>query len=249
MKKLIKKIVDLAYSAKEGHIPSALSILDIVYVLYTKVMKEDDVFVLSKGHGCLAHYVVLNEVGKISDEQLNSFCQYGSQIGGHPSRNEKIGVTTSTGSLGHGLPMAVGIAYAKKVKNEPGNVYCIVGDQECNEGSIWESFLLAKEYALKNLTVIIDNNKSGSRSICMDDILLTLGSDLFRFDIHNPNGHNHHDLLTSFDKKNYYETKIIVADTIKGKGINMMSESPFEWHHRVPNEDEYQKIMEELDIE
>ena len=126
---LRRKIVTLAIAAGEAHIPSALSILDLLHVLYTRSITENDSVILSKGHGCLALYVVLNEVGIISDEVLNSFCKEGSPLQGHPERNPELGIIATTGSLGHGGPMSVGVALAKEIKKQPGRVFCLVGDQ------------------------------------------------------------------------------------------------------------------------
>ena len=135
--KLKKRILEIALRDEMGHIPSALSILDIIYVLYNKVMKEDDQFLLSKGHGVMALYAVLEDKGLLD---------WSTKLMGHPRRGGAI--MASTGSLGHGLPMAIGLAKAKKIKGESGRVFCLIGDGECNEGTIWESASLASHHKL-----------------------------------------------------------------------------------------------------
>jgi len=241
MNVLRKQIVSMAYNAGSGHIPSALSILDIVWALYDKILQEGDRFVLSKGHGCLALYVVLAEKGIISSEQLADFTKHGSILGGHPDRNKVPGVVCSTGSLGHGLPQAVGIALAKKIKNETGRVYCLVGDGECNEGSIWEAAMLAAHHKLNNLTVIVDYNRSTDRAINLGD--LESKFEAFGFDVDSVQGHNCAQLGNALKSK-YYNPYAIMAYTIKGHGCNRMSDPA--WHHRAPNDVELSEILQEL---
>src|SRR5580692_4765522 len=136
---LKRQILVAAHRAKEGHIASALSILDILYVLHNDVLGPNDQFVLSKGHGCLALYAILGL-------DMTNFCNYDSLLGGHPDRLKVPGVIASTGSLGHGIGQAVGIALAKKINGYTGRVFALVGDGECEEGSVWESFNLIERY-------------------------------------------------------------------------------------------------------
>ena len=188
MKELIKKVLKMAYVSGEGHIPSALSILDILWVLYDKVMTKDDRFVLSKGHGALALYAVLSEIGMIKQSELDEFALFDSNLGGHPDTNKIDGVLASTGSLGHGLPMAVGMAKAKKMKGEEGRVFCIIGDGECNEGSIWESLMIASHHKLDNLTCIVDYNRSTDRALDLGDLAEKFRS--FGWYVDDVDGHN-----------------------------------------------------------
>jgi|SRR5271157_307040 len=224
---LRRQIVQMAYDAGEGHIASALSILDIVWALYDGILTSDDKFILSKGHGCLALYVVLAAKGIILQEQLASFAKYKSVLGGHPDRNKIPGIVASTGSLGHGLPMAVGMALAKKIKEESGLIFCLVGDGECNEGSIWESCLLAAHHKLDNLCVIVDYNHSTDRALDLGNL-----SDKFR--------------SFGFDTTGYSSEKpsVVVVETVKGAGCERMSS--FAWHHRVPTTEELPEILQEL---
>lgn len=144
---LRKRILEVAYRDGMGHIPSALSILDIVWNLYDRVMTPDDQFILSKGHGCMALYAVLEAKGLFD---------WSVKAQGHPKRGGAI--LASTGSLGHGLPMAIGLAMAKKIKGEAGRVFCLIGDGECNEGTTWECGLMIQRFELDNLKVIVDDN-------------------------------------------------------------------------------------------
>ncbi len=238
LNKLKKRILGLAYIAKEGHIGSSFSILDILWVLYDQVMTKEDQFILSKGHASLALYAVLEEKGLIKD--LDMFGKYNSPFGGHPQRGGPI--LASTGSLGHGMPMAVGLALAKKIKNEPGRVFCIIGDGECNEGSIWEAALIAAHHKLDNLVVIVDQNKSSERAVRMgsiDDKFETFG-----WETGLVNGHKHDDLVEELNYK-YKLPYLIVALTVKGKGIQEMEGNPA-WHHKSPNVEEYDRLIAQL---
>lgn len=238
---LKQKIVVAAYNAGEGHIPSAFSILDIVEVLYRDILKPTDRFVLSKGHGCLALYAVLAANGIISEGTLDTFLEHESILGGHPDRNKIQGVLCSTGSLGHGLPQAVGIALAKKIRNEPGRVFCLVGDGECNEGSIWESALLAAHHKLDNLTVIVDYNGSSERAVQTHNLRDKF--EAFKFCAFDISGHNQSQLRTMFSSSTK-DPLVLVAHTIKGNGCIRMLKP--EWHHRVPSHTELTEILAEL---
>ena len=234
---LKRRIVTAAYLAKEGHIASAFSVLDILFVLYTEVMRPEDCFILSKGHASLALYSI------IARDDLKTFCRFDGALGGHPDRNKVPGVVASTGSLGHGLPMAVGIALARKIKNQAGRIFCLVGDGECNEGSVWESLLLANEHELDNLTVIIDNNRSTDRAIdlsCLEEKFRAFGFGTGAID-----GHNHEELRSRLSVAHSRIPLAVVAKTIKGKGCKRMENNP-EWHHKAPNREELNEILEEL---
>ena len=249
MNSLIKKIVDIATLKKEGHIPSSLSILDIMYVLYDKVLDVDSIkdnkidrdrFILSKGHASLGLYVILDHFGLLKDD-INTFCDVDSKLGGHPT-DKIFGVESSTGSLGHGLPIGVGLALAYKIKKYKNKVYVLVGDGEANEGTIWESTLLAKHHNLNNLCCIIDFNHSTDRAVDLGNLSNKFES--FDWDVIEIDGHNHDEILKALT---HSSTKpvCIIANTIKGKGIPMV-ENNAEWHHKFPNEEEYQQIMNEL---
>jgi len=245
--KIIKKIVDTAYYSKDGHIPSSLSVLDILYVLYDKYIKEyknedRNRLILSKGHASLGLYAILEEFGLLECE-LNDFCKYDSVIGGHPSDKIK-NIEASTGSLGHGLPIGLGMSLSYKIQNYNSNIYVIIGDGESNEGTTWESALLASQHKLNNLYCIMDFNHSGDRALKIDSVTDKFKS--FGWECVEIDGHN------SIDIENSLKTKsdkpiFILANTIKGKGIEMMENNP-EWHHKSPNEEEYKKIINDNGI-
>lgn len=241
--KLIKRIVEVAYKAKEGHIPSSLSILDILYVLYDKFINENSHFILSKGHASLGLYTILEHFNLLEDN-LDDFCKFNSNLGGHPTNKIK-NIQASTGSLGHGLPMAVGLALSEKIKGTNNKVYCIIGDGETNEGTIWESALLAANHKLDNLIVILDYNHSNDRALKLNDIKHKFKS--FGWETIEINGHDENGiksaLLDEVNDKN--KPIIIISYTIKGNGVEMMENNP-EWHHKTPNEEEYNKIINVL---
>lgn len=239
---LRKKIVTMAKKSREGHIGSCLSILDILWILYQDFYEKNNIIILSKGHASLGLYTVLNEKKLISDENLGSFCQYSSALGGHPDKNKIKQAYASTGSLGHGFPIGVGAAIAKKIKNERGRVFVIIGDGESNEGTIWESALLAKQHRLDNLTCIVDYNHSNDRSVKLGNIVEKFSS--FGWNSWEINGHNHCEIKDSLERSNF-SLSAIIANTVKGNGIKRM-ENQHEWHHKSPSDKEYEEIMKEL---
>jgi transketolase len=252
LRDLRKQIVLAACGAGEGHIPSAFSVLDIIWVLYDKVLKYDparpkwedrDRFVLSKGHASLALYAVLAAKGFFDPKLLETFAKPGSILGGHPDWNKVPGVEASTGSLGHGLPVAVGKALARKIQQKPGRVFCLVGDGECNEGSIWEACLLAAHHKLDNLCLIVDYNHSTDRALRLEGLALKFHA--FGFDTTHIVGHNPCDIEAALRHQCLEKPTAVVAETTKGYGCKRMENSP-EWHHRVPNAKELEEILAEL---
>jgi transketolase len=242
---LKKEILEVSYLSQEGHIASSFSVLDILYVLYNRVLKEQDQFVLSKGHASLGYYAVLKEKGLISQDEFYNFCKFDAKLGGHPKRNEDMGIIASTGSLGHGLPISVGLALSNKIQDKNGNVYCLLGDQECNEGTTYESIMSAVENSLNNLYIIIDNNNSDTRSINLSSKLPIIFN-AFGCDVENICGHNHYDIYNSLIKKTS-KPKVIVCNTIKGCGCKTIEENSFEWHHKSPkSKDELEKLISEV---
>ena len=249
MNNLIQKVVDIATLKKEGHIPSSLSILDIMYVLYDKVLdinsiKENEInrdrFILSKGHASLGLYVVLDHFGLLK-EDINTVCDLDSKLGGHPT-DKIFGVESSTGSLGHGLPIGVGLALAYKIKKYKNKIYVIIGDGEANEGTIWESALLANHHNLNNLFCIVDFNHSTDRAVDLGNLKMKFDS--FGWDVIEIDGHNHNEILNALT---YSSTKpiCVIANTIKGKGIPLIENNP-EWHHKFPNSEEYKILTDYL---
>ncbi len=250
--RLKRQIVLATMPIGEGHIPSAFSILDILWVLYDKVLRIDpknprsnsrDRFILSKGHGALALYAILAEKGFFPSSELKKFAAFDSSLGGHPDWNKVPGVEASTGSLGHGLPMGLGIALGMRLRKAKRRVFVLIGDAECNEGSIWESALLAAHHHLSNLTCIVDYNHSTDRALLLGDIAAKLKA--FGWASLIINGHNHNAIYKALVNPSLNQPTAIVAETTKGYGCKQMENNPA-WHHRVPSRDELPGILEEL---
>jgi transketolase len=242
----------MAHKSGEGHIPSSLSILDIVWVLYARVLQFEpsnplfprrDRFFLSKGHASLALYVVLAKVGFFPKSELDHFAEYESILGGHPDRLKAPGVEASTGSLGHGFPQAVGAALALKIKGESARVFVLIGDGETNEGTIWESALLASHHKLHNLVCILDFNHSTDRALEIGDMNSKFSS--FGWDVREIDGHDHNQIKAATLKGSSDQPLLIVAHTTKGKGFKAMENNP-EWHHKIPTESDLLKFLDEI---
>lgn len=259
-KEIRKNIFIQAYYAGGAHMGAAFSITDILGTLYFgNVLKYDadnpkwderDKLILSKGHAGVALYATLALAGYFNMQYLKTFCQMGSNLGGHPRINEIPGIEASTGALGHGLSFGIGIAYANKVDRKENHVYVILGDGECQEGSIWEGALSAPTLELDNLTVIIDHNKMQAMDELEKIVHMQPFADkwkAFGWNVLEINGHNYEEikkaLLTRITKK----PTLIIANTIKGKGVSFMEGIPI-WHYRMPNEQELQIIMNELEL-
>lgn len=256
--KMRKEILEMIVAARGTHIASAFSILDIMLFLYDKVLRinpknphdaKRDKFVLSKGHGCAALYVVLASYGFFPKEVLKSFCAPGSILGGHPDSLKVPGVETSTGSLGHGFSVAVGFALANKINKSPSRVYCLIGDGECNEGAIWEAAMVAAHHKLDNLVLMLDDNKlmiSGFAKDILDPLSFKDKFNAFGWNTIEIDGHDFNQIISAFKKviKNQKPT-VIIANTIKGKGVSYM-ENQKEWYGKLPNEDEMQIALREL---
>ena len=246
---LRRTIIETAHHAGEGHIPSALSILDIVWVLYDRVLTYHphapnlpmcDRFILSKGHGCLALYAVLAEKGFFPKVWLDRFCQ-GFELDGHPDCLKVPGVEATTGSLGHGLPIAVGMALGLKIRKSNARVFCLIGDQEALEGTTWEAAAIAAHHQLGNLTVIIDNNHSGDDIVNMESLGHKFAA--FGWWADPICGHNHHDIELALRAHERTIPKCIIAETIKGHGGPAMERNPRAWHHRAPTAAEMPELL------
>jgi len=242
---LRRSILSMAFLGKEGHIPSSLSILELVWAAHGDgfVTKGNESrFVLSKGHGCLALYAVLVGKGYFPDDWLSNFAQPDSPLGGHPDSTLVPGVEASTGSLGHGFPMAVGMAYAEKMKCSSATIYVLIGDGEANEGSVWEAALLAAHHKLDNLVCIIDDNGSSTRAIDMGGI----GKKFEGFDwtVSEINGHDVFEIRSSLKMK-APGPHAIIARTVKGHGIREMESNPA-WHHTALSKEDHDRFLDEL---
>jgi transketolase len=240
---LKKKMLHIAHHAKQAHLASAFSITEILLAIYDYMDTENDVVLLSKGHACLAQYVILNEKGLISEQELNSFCSYDSILGGHSKLNPDKGISASTGSLGHGLPIAVGMALSKKIKGEKGRVYCIVGDGEFSEGTTFESIQLADKYKLDNLTCIIDMDNTNPAYVKCPWAIFHGVSTGWKVEI--PCG-NYPSMMKLLEQK-FDKPKLFTAYTKKGDGCKTMEQNPTIWHHKAPNDEELEILLGELD--
>ena len=238
---LRRQIVRVLAAARRGHVGSALSIVEILRVLYDDVLRYDardpahddrDRFILSKGHGCLALYVILADKGFFDEEELWKFCAADGLLGGHPE-TKVPGVEASTGSLGHGLGIGVGMAVHAKREGRGHRTFVLVGDGECNEGSVWEAALFAAKYALDNLTVVVDYNQQQSYASTHDVLELEPLADKWRsfgFQVNDVNGHDVmqlRDVLKAPAKK----PQAVICHTVKGKGIPGVEQN-LEWHHK-----------------
>lgn len=239
-KQLRRRIVEMITKAGEGHIPSAFSIVDIIATLYEKVLTKDDLFILSKGHGCAALYVVLEREGIIDSLDIESYGTFEGILGGHPDRT-KAPVACSTGSLGHGLPMSVGYALGLAIQRRQGRVFVLVGDGECHEGTTWES-LLAGSYLGCGVTVIVDRNYSADQ-ICPHPNL-KVQFQAFNWPTVEIDGHNEFEIQAALSQrpKGPYA---VIANTVKGKGVPLV-EGHGKWHHKIPNKQEYEEIAASL---
>jgi len=261
-KSIRKNIVEMAFSAgvSSAHLGGALSIVEIVSTLFCHVMKyndnpqwpDRDRFILSKGHACLAYYAALCEIGYISKKDLKTFEKDNSNLLGHPVINKEIGIDFSNGSLGMGLSLGIGVALSIKKKKKNNRVFVIIGDGECNEGSVWEAAMAASHFKLNNLLVFIDNNKfqqTGTNKQIMNISDLTSKWQSFGWETFNLDGHNIEELTKYFELKEKFEfkPKAIIASTIKGKGFSF-SENNNDWHHSILTKKLYYKALEELEL-
>jgi transketolase len=204
---------------------------------------DRDRFILSKGHAAIGLYIVLAERGFIEPEMLRGFGKFESPLGGHPDRTKVPGIEASTGSLGHGFPMAVGLALGAKIKKKPSRVYVIVGDGECNEGTVWESAMLAAHHKLNNLYCIVDHNHSGDQPLNPGDMRKKFES--FGWQAVSINGHDHEEIYRALTRTSADKPIAIIAETIKGKGVKIMENNP-EWTHKYPTPEQLETMVQEL---
>jgi transketolase len=258
-KKIRKSILDtsLAAGASSSHFGGSLSTVEILVTLFDKILKlrvedplwEDrDRFILSKGHACLGYYSMLAEKGFFEKKKLEQFEKDDSFLLGHPVINKKLGIEFSNGSLGMGLSLGIGVALAAKKKNKNYSTYVLIGDGECNEGSVWEAAMSAAHFKLDNLTAILDNNnlqQTGSNNDIMSSGSLTKKWSSFNWDTIEVDGHNTQELYDAFTRKTN-KPKMIVAKTVKGKGFKF-SENNNDWHHKILTASQYDLAIKELD--
>jgi transketolase len=257
-KKIRKHVIQMTHHAKTSHVGSSLSIADILAVLYGDIMRyqssdpkwdERDRFILSKGHASSALYAALAECGFFALEKLLEFCQDGSVLSGHVSHKGIPGVEISTGSLGHGLSIGAGMAYAAKNACKSNKIYVLMSDGECDEGSNWEAILFAPHHKLDNLIVIVDYNKLQSISTVEETLALHPFAEKwqsFGWHVDEVDGHDHLQLHKALNNNSKTKPHCIIAHTVKGKGISFM-ENQIQWHYRSPEGDEYISALNELE--
>lgn len=243
---LRETMLNTLYKAGRGHLPSAYSCTEILRVLYDAILRfrpeepgwmDRDRLILSKGHGCLALYALLADKGFFPKSELDAFCAFHSSLGGHPERGLAPGVEATTGSLGHGLSLGVGMALAARLDARPSRVFVICGDGESNEGSVWEACLSASKHRLSSLTLIIDYNKQQSWDSTEKILPLEPYQDKFQsfgFSVVQVDGHDIDALQAVFAKLPLEAEKpsCIICHTIKGKGITSL-EGNLSWHHKT----------------
>jgi len=248
-----EQILFASHGSGHGHIPTCFSVVEMLLAAY-ETMRHDpqnprwserDLFVLSKGHAALAHYCTLGHFGYFSFEDLKTFGAHNSRFGCHADRSKVPGVEVSTGSLGHGIAVAVGMSLALRIENSRRQVFTLVGDGESNEGSVWEAVMVAAHQKLDNLTILYDNN--GSQIRCMP---VTKPVDKFRsFDCHTieVDGHDVYAIRTAIATRRG-GPRVIVCNTVKGYGCRSLCDGDgmFAWHRRSPNAEELRQLIAEL---
>jgi transketolase len=240
-----RRILDLSQKVTAMHVAPAFSCMEIVDLIYNELMRPQDIFIMSKGHGCMAQYVVLEDKGILSHEDLENYCKPQGRLGAHPDYGVP-GIAASTGSLGHGLSIAVGQAYAEKLKGGDTIVYCLLSDGEMQEGSTWEAMMMAVNLQVGNLIAFVDHNDFGGLERISEGQPATLGlatkAQAFGWVAMERNGHNLWVIVAPLGAPTMF-----VCHTIKGKGVSFMENNPI-FHYRSPSPDEYQQALRELAV-
>lgn len=259
-KDIRKMVYMIAHHAGGGHMGAALSMADIIATLYFgDVLRYDakrpdwnerDRFILSKGHACYALYATLAKAGYFSMDELKTVGKPGSKFGGHPKKDEIPGIEASTGALGHGLSFSIGMALAHKIDGFDNHFYVVLGDGECQEGSVWEAALSAPTLQLGNLTVIIDHNKLQAMDELQNIVNMQPFAEKwknFGWNVVEIDGHDIEQIYTALLERKKNVPTAIIAHTIKGKGVSFMEGVPI-WHYRMPNEEELPILIRDLDL-
>jgi transketolase len=251
-----EEILKMTSIAKASHVASSLSVVDVLAVLYSgaadihqgNMNKIDrDIVILSKGHAAASIYSVLALKNFFDIDWLKKYCQDGAPLGGHVTHKGVPGIELSTGSLGHGLPYGLGIAMARKRSELSGRVFIVMSDGECDEGTTWESALIANHFGLENLCVIIDRNKIQSLTFTEETISLEPFAkkwEAFGWQVDEIDGHNYPILSDSISKKSS-KPRCIIANTIKGRGVSFMENSVL-WHYKSPSEIELNQALQQI---
>ena len=251
------EIITMTSIAKASHVGSALSVVDILTVLYTgganvtpKTLEDADrdIVILSKGHAAAALYSVLSLQGFFPNEWLKIYCENDAPLGGHVTSKGVPGVELSTGSLGHGLPYGLGIAMARKMSGVAGRVFVVMSDGECDEGTTWESAMIANHHSLDNLTVIVDRNRIQSLTFTEDTLKLEPFADkwkAFGWETRIENGHDYVALSKALVQSD--SPKCVIAETTKGKGVDFMENSVL-WHYKSPGDEDVKSAFSQLKV-
>jgi transketolase len=249
-----RRILDISQQVGALHIAPAFSCTEITDVLYNSLMRREpsgdyrDVFLMSKGHGCMVQYVILEEQGVLSRHDLDTYCKPNGRLGAHPDY-ETPGIAASTGSLGHGLGMATGQAYAEKLKDTDVLIYCVLSDGEFQEGSTWEAMMMAANLKLDNLVAFMDYNDFGGLERMSDGhqafYPLVPKAQAFGWESIEVDGHDEAAMQEAVLGRRGDRPMLVVCRTVKGKGISYMENVPI-WHYRSPNKEEYQQGLKEL---
>ena len=250
-----RRILDISQHVSALHIAPAFSCMEIVDCIYHGLMRRGadgaspDTFLMSKGHGCMTQYVILESLGVLSKTDLDDYCTPRGRLGAHPDYGVP-GIAAATGSLGHGLSMAVGMALAERIKGGDGIVYVVMSDGEVQEGSTWEAFMMATSLGATNLVACIDNNDFQSLGRTSEThpsfypVAEKVGA--FGWETMEVDGHDGAALFAAANARSGDKPTLIVCRTVKGRGVSYMENVPI-WHYRAPNPEEYRQAIEELE--
>ncbi len=250
-----KRILEVSQKVSALHASGAFSALEIVDCIYNSLMRgkpgvnSPDTFLMSKGHGCMSQYVVLEDIGILDSKDLELYCKKEGRLGCHPDYGNP-GIEASTGSLGHGMGLAVGIAYSEKyIKKSNGMIYVVFSDGELQEGSTWEAMMMAANLQTTNLVGIVDHNgfQSFGRTIETHPAFYPIKDKIesFGWEVEEVNGHDQSSIYNAVKQKSGEKPFMIVANTVKGKGVSFMENTPL-WHYRSPNTEEYRIALDQL---
>lgn len=249
-----RRILDISQQVTALHVAPAFSCTEMTDAVYNGLMRHDadgldrDVFLMSKGHGCMIQYVILEERNILTREDLDLYCKPGGRLGAHPDYGTP-GINASTGSLGHGLGIATGQAYAEKLKHTDTLIYCILSDGEFQEGSTWEAMMMAANLRLDNLVALMDFNDFGGLERMSDGhqafYPLVPKAEAFGWESVEVDGHDEEAIVNAVTGRQGGRPLLVVCRTTKGKGVSYMENVPI-WHYRSPNKDEYLQGMKEL---
>ncbi len=248
-----KRILDISQQVGALHIAPAFSCLEAVDVIYHGLMRRAgknllDTFLMSKGHGCMSQYVILEEFGILMGDDLAAYCKSNGRLGAHPDYGTP-GIAASTGSLGHGLGIACGMAYADRLQKDDRHTYVVLSDGECQEGSTWEAIMMSANLKLDNLTAFLDlNDFSGMDRMSVTHPAFYPVADKLRafgWGVHEVNGHDASAVFEAAQSGRPGKPLMVVCKTVKGRGVSYMEHVPI-WHYRSPNKQEYEQALREL---